>query len=68
MASELQMDATESAKMTHPTRGRRRKVKGPLAGLPRLPFVALHRLDTSSEEPEEERVQGQDSKRLIIDM
>ena len=40
----------------HPTRGGRRKVKGPPAHLPHLPLTALRRLDASSEEPGDERV------------
>ena len=53
-----------SSVMTHPTLGRRRKVKRPPPNIPDLPLIALRRSDTSSEEPEEQRVHGEDSKRL----
>ena len=63
-ASDQHMETSESGRLSHPTRGRRRKVKGPPAVLPQLPASAMqHRLGTSSGEPEEESAIGQQPKR-----
>ena len=64
VASE-QVGPVAKSVAAHPTHGRKRKVKRPLSNLPHLPLSAFqHRLDTSSEEAEEERVFGQEPKRL----
>ena len=57
--------AAEQTETRHPTHRRRRKVKGPPSTLPQVPLSALqHRLDTSSDDPDEERDVGQGHKTL----
>ena len=56
MASGQQLDMSEAGRSSHPTRGRGRKFKGPPSNLPQLPLTAIqHRLDTSSDNLEEEK-------------
>ena len=63
MASE-QIEASAS-RIMRPRRGKRPKVKGPPFALPQLPLLAVqHRLDTSSDELEEEKSARQEPKRL----